>query len=103
MGVIIDDSLTFEAQISSVIRRCYATMGGLAKFSRAIPEEIKKMIIETLVFPHLSYCMTVWAGCGSTQKTQNSKDHQPLCADCQGIKAHRPCDTDVARVEMAEC
>lgn len=73
LGVIIDDSLTFEAQISSVIRRCYATMGGLAKFSRAIPEEIKKMIIETLVFPHLSYCMTVWAGCGTTQKHRIQK------------------------------
>ena len=26
------------------------------------------MIIESLVFPHLTYCMTVWAGCGTTQR-----------------------------------
>ena len=66
--MILDSNLSFDAQVSSVIRRCYATIGGLAKLARSLPEEVKRMIIESLVFPHLTYCMTVWAGCGTTQR-----------------------------------
>ena len=73
LGVTVDSNLTFEAHISSVIRRCYATMGGLAKLARSLPEEVKKMIIEALVFPHLAYCTTVWAGCGTTQRHRIQK------------------------------
>ena len=73
LGMVVDDSLTFEAHISAVIKRCNATVGGLAKLSRSLPEEVKKMLIETLVFPHLTYCMTVWASCGKGQKQRLQK------------------------------
>ena len=73
LGMMVDSSLTFEAHISAVIRRCYATIGGLSKFSRSLPESVKKMIIETLVLPHITYCMTVWAGCGTIQKHRLQK------------------------------
>ena len=53
LGVTVDSNLTFEAHISSIIRRCYATMGGggVAKLARSLPEEVKKIIIDALVFP----------------------------------------------------
>ena len=73
LGVTIDSNLTFDAQISSVIRRCYATMSGLAKLAHSLPKEVKQIIIEALVFPHLSYCMTVWAGCSKVQKHRLQK------------------------------
>ena len=73
LGMMVDSNLTFEAHISAVIRRCYATLGGLTKLPRSLPENVKKMIIETLVFPNLTYCMTVWAGCGKGQKGRLQK------------------------------
>ena len=73
LGMMVDSNLTSEAHISAVIRRCYATLGGLTKLSRSLPENVKKVIIETLVFPHLTYCMTVWAGCGKGQKERLQK------------------------------
>ena len=33
----------------------------------------KKMIVEMLIFPHLSYCTTVWAGCNKTQRHRLQK------------------------------
>ena len=48
-------------------------MAGLSKLSRALPEKVKKMLIESLVFPHLTYCATVWAGCGKTQRKRLQK------------------------------
>ena len=72
-GVTVYSNITFEAQISSVIRRCYATMGGLAKLARSLSGQVKKMIIEALVFPQLSYCITVWAGITAKQKHRIEK------------------------------
>ena len=31
------------------------------------------MIVEMLIFPHLSYCTTVWAGCNKTQRHRLQK------------------------------
>lgn len=73
LGMMVDSNLSFEPQISLVIRRCYATIGGLAKLSRSIPENAKKMLVETLVFPHISYCLTVWGGCGKVQRHRIQK------------------------------
>ena len=42
LGMSIDSGLTFESHISSVIRRCYATLGGLSKMTRKLPERVKR-------------------------------------------------------------
>ena len=77
LGVVVDSGLTFEDHVSLVIRRCYATLEGLSKLSKRLPKEVKKIIVETLVFPHLSYCLSVWAGCNKTQRrrVQNVMNH----------------------------
>ena len=75
LGFILDSNLTFEKHISVVVQRCYATLSGLAKFSRRLPLQVKKLIIEALVFPHIMYCATVWAGCNKTQRKRVQKNH----------------------------
>ena len=40
---------------------------------RRLPEEVKKLLIECLVFPHILYCTTVWAGCNLTQRKRLQK------------------------------
>ena len=73
LGVIVDSGLTFESHVSAVIRRCYATLGGLSKSARGLPREVKKMIVEMLIFPHIRYCLSVWSGCGSVQRHRIQK------------------------------
>ena len=73
LGMTVDGGLTFEAHVSGVVRRCYATLGGLSKMTGKLPEAVKKMIVEMLIFPHLSYCSTVWAGCSKTQRHRLQK------------------------------
>ena len=73
LGVTVDGGLSFEGHVSNVVRRCYATLGGLSKLAHKLPEAVKKMIVEMLIFPHLSYCSTVWAGCNSTQRHRLQK------------------------------
>ena len=73
LGMAVDSGLKFDSHISSVIRRCYATLGGLSKMTGKLPESVKKLIVESLIFPHLQYCSTVWGGCNITQRHRLQK------------------------------
>ena len=73
LGFILDSNLKFENHISAIVQRCYATLSGLAKFARRLPQQVKKLIIEALVFPHIKYCASVWAGCNKTQRKRIQK------------------------------
>ena len=73
LGVIVDAHLTWEAHVSLVVRRCYATLRGLSKLSHCLSHDVKKFLIESLVIPHIMYCITVWGGCGVTQRRRVQK------------------------------
>ena len=73
LGIVVDEGLTFESHVSAVVRRCYAVLGGLCKFTHRLPQQVKQMIVEALVFPHIVYCLTVWSGCGVTQRRRIQK------------------------------
>ena len=73
LGVMIDAHLTWEAHVSQVVRRCYATLRGLSKFAHCLSYDVKKFLIEALVMPHIRYCITVWGGCGITQQKRVQK------------------------------
>ena len=88
LGMMVASSLTFEDHISAVIRRCYATIGGLSKLSRSLPETVKKMLIETLVFPHLRYLLfDSVGGMWKKSKVKITKSAAPLCANCKGCSS----------------
>ena len=73
LGVVVDSGLTFESHVTAVIRRCYATLGGLSRSARGLPRNVKQMIVEMLIFPHIRYCMSVWSGCGVVQRHRIQK------------------------------
>ena len=73
LGVVLDADLRWEAHVSQVVRRCYATLSGLAKLSNKLPNTVKQLIVEALVFPHILYCITVWGGCTKLQKHRVQK------------------------------
>ena len=84
LGILVDSNLTFEKHVSAITQRCYATLSGLSKFSHRLPEPVKKFIIEALVFPHILYCATVWAGCNATQRKRVQKiiNHSARIVKC---------------------
>ena len=68
LGVTVDSGLSWEKQVSRVTRRCYSILIGLSKLRHKIPLDTKKLMVESLVFPHIHYCLTAWAGCNLTQR-----------------------------------
>ena len=68
LGIVVDENLSWEKQVSLVVKRCYATLHGLSKFCCGLSREVKIILIEAFIFHHILYCITVWGGCGVTQR-----------------------------------
>ena len=67
LGVIIDPCLSWEFHISQIVKRCNALLISLYRFRHHFSKEMLKLLIETHVFPHLLYCISVWGGTTKTQ------------------------------------
>ena len=73
LGVTIDSHLTWVDHISSIVRRCYCVLVGLARMRHKLPKCTRRLLVEALVFPHLRYCMNVWGSCTANQKQRVQK------------------------------
>ena len=62
LGVLLDQTLSWEPHISSVIRRTNAILVSLYKIRPHLSPEILKILVQAHIFPHLQYCSSVWGG-----------------------------------------
>ena len=67
LGVTVDSCLAWDANISHIVRRCNALLISLSKFRHHFDQETLKLLIETHVFPHILYCISVWGGTTKNQ------------------------------------
>ena len=73
LGVVVDRHLSWHDHVSSVVQKCYCILIGIARAHRRIPQCVKQLLIEALVFPHIRYCLSVWAGCGVGERRRVQK------------------------------
>ena len=76
LGVTLDQQLTWDSHISTVVRRCNSILSSLYKIRHHLTPDVLKLLVEAHVFPHILYCITVWGGAAQTnlhrvQKTIN--------------------------------
>ena len=62
VGVTLDQSLTWDRHISSVVRRCNGILVSLNRFRRHFTTEALITIIQAHVFSQIIYCLPVWGG-----------------------------------------
>lgn len=78
LGIIFDRELGFSAQVSQVVRKCYAALKGLYSHRDILTIGLRKSLSESLVLSHINYCCSVYGPCLSVankyrlQKIQNS-------------------------------
>ena len=63
LGVVIDDKLSWKAQINSMRRKTYGGLSKLKRLRNVLPTDLKKKLYNALVLPHLEYCSVVWQEC----------------------------------------
>ena len=62
LGVLLDQQLTWQSHIDAVVRRCNAITISLFKVRHHLTPEVRKLLVETHVLPHIHYCLSVWGG-----------------------------------------
>ena len=65
LGVTVDGNLTWDNHISNVAKKCNSILFCLYKIRHHLTPEALKLLIETHVFPHILYCISVWGGAAS--------------------------------------
>ena len=65
LGVTIDNTLSWEAHISGVVKKCNSVLFCIYKIRHHLTPDTRKLLIETHVFPYILYCITVWGGAAS--------------------------------------
>ena len=61
LGVTIDAGLTWAAHITSVVQKCNRILVTLYKFQNYFTSDAIQIIIQAYIFPHITYCLSVWA------------------------------------------
>ena len=62
LGVILDDELSFEAQITSVVKACFSTIRKLSKIKSFLSYEHLRTLISACIFSKLDYCNSLYYG-----------------------------------------
>ena len=75
LGVTIDDQLNWKRQVKQVKKRATNIIRNLARASKVLPQEAKRILYDSLVAPHLSYADVVWDGCLREQQNELQRVH----------------------------
>uniref|UniRef100_A0A8D8MH79 Uncharacterized protein n=1 Tax=Cacopsylla melanoneura TaxID=428564 RepID=A0A8D8MH79_9HEMI len=61
LGVYVDNKLSWESHVIEVRKRVCYSLHTLSRFRKVFPKELKKRLIEALVFPIFDYCDVVYS------------------------------------------
>ena len=65
LGVHIDDSLSWTAQVEHTIKKCHSLLYLLNRIKHYLPITTRKLFFNAYVLPHIDYCCTVWGNISS--------------------------------------
>ena len=60
LGLTIDTNLNWKKHTEKISNKCSKTIGILNRLKHVLPLEIKIMLYNALLLPHINYCITTW-------------------------------------------
>ena len=80
LGVILDDVLSFEPQVTKVVQSCFCTIKKLSKIKSFLSNEHLRTLVSACILSKLDYCNSLYYGINSSivnklQSVQNSAVH----------------------------
>ena len=73
LGVTIDQTLSWENQVSAVVSKCFGSLICLNRFRHHFTPAALQLIIQIHVLSHVTYCLPVWGGACKTQQARVQK------------------------------
>ena len=68
LGMIVDDTLTWEDHIDYIPMKISRDVGIIRRVRELIPEKALLLLYQTLIDPYFRYCSTIWDQFGETLK-----------------------------------
>ena len=90
LGVTIDDRLTWSQHIKQMKGRVTNIVRHLARASKLLPRNAKRLLYDALVCPHLSYADVVWDGCLQQQRMELQRVHNFAARVIVGANSRTP-------------
>ena len=90
LGVILDKNLTWAQQVKQVKSRTANVVRHLARTSRILPQQSRRMLYDALVCPHLGYADVVWDGCRKQEAEQLQRIHNFAIKVVAGVDRSTP-------------
>ena len=73
LGVTIDNKLSFNNQIDSLIKRASRQLNCLIRFSRTLHSNVKLLLYKSFIMSNFNFCPVVWHHCGAVNSTKLEK------------------------------
>jgi len=70
LGFLLDQHLTFSEHIDTVVSKCHALLGVLARAAPSLPRELLKLTYTALIRSHLEYASSIFMGAAKTHLTK---------------------------------
>lgn len=79
LGVIFDDVLKFKPHISEICRRTYICYKQISHLKNDLPNNIKLLLVESLILSHLNYGDIVFGPCLNVEEKEKLQKIQNMC------------------------
>ena len=73
LGVVLDNELTFDDQISSICRKVSAQINALNRLKNILSLKTKESLYRAFILPYFNYCNQVWHHCGKRNTVKIEK------------------------------
>ena len=71
LGLTLDTHVNWKKHSEKVSNKCSRIIGILNRLKHILPQRIKTMLYNSLLLPHINYCLTTWGcQCNRLQKLQ---------------------------------
>ena len=71
LGLILDTHLNWHKHIEKIANKCSRTIGIINKLKHVLPKSIRIILYNSLILPHINYCLMIWGyQCNRIKKLQ---------------------------------
>ena len=63
LGIFLDEEMKWKSHVNHIISKISKNIGIMSKLRDCLPQHILLLLYNTLVLPHLNYCIILWGKC----------------------------------------
>ena len=76
LGFTIDKKLNFEKHLSVQCKKVSGTVSALARLTKLLPFDQKRLLLKTFIEPQFSYCPLIWMFCSRQMNKKIDHIHE---------------------------